>query len=43
MSTLGTISLILTSEGGFSSSLVTSAHLVDLLFFPRVGIGGTSP
>lgn len=45
MSTLGTISRILTSYAGFSSSLPTSNDSVDpsLSFFPRVGFGGASP
>lgn len=44
MSTLGTISCILTSYEGFSSSLATSKDSEDpSIFLPRVGFGGTSP
>jgi len=40
MSTLGTKSRMLTSLSGFSSSL--DEEVDPLLFFPRVGFGGTS-
>lgn len=44
MSTLGTMSRILTSYDGFSSSLATSRDSVESsVFFPRVGFGGASP